>query len=115
MKLKIDTIRLKPEFDNKSKFEVYKAIKIAMQLGTVKEAIDLYNHLNLNWKVEVEEEDIPKLKEVFTFKVQSEYDRQWEINEAQRKIEVELARAWFNTLTEEQKEYARIMCGEPIG
>ena len=49
MKLKIDTIRFKPEFIDVSKYTIYGAIKKAMGYESLQAAQELYNKLTSQW------------------------------------------------------------------
>ena len=115
MKLtRIDAVVLRQDL---SKYEAYAILKKAMGLNSLQEAKELVDKMKSKWEHYVWEDDVPKLQSAFTFHNQTAELVQLEIErkkyEAEIEIKIESARKWFNTLTEEQKEFVRLLSPSP--
>jgi len=93
-----------------SKMDFYKKVKIAINADSFSDTERFINEVKFKSEVEVDENIVPHLKSAFTFSLKHDYEIEMENYYKTKAEKVKKASEWFETLTQEQKEFAAIMC-----
>ena len=110
MKLTIENVK---PIEGINRYDLYKRVKTSLSLGSIGEAKKFVENIETSYQHEFEEEVIDKLANAFTFICQTRKEKIKKIEEEKQNAEIErktaLAREWFNTLTDEQKEFVDLL------
>lgn len=89
--------------------EFYKKVKEAINADSYADTERFVNETRYKPEMEVDDDIIPHLRNCFTFQIKSEEELEWDYYYKKRDEKVQKANSWFNTLTEEQKEFASLI------
>ncbi len=92
-----------------SRMEFYKKVKEAINADSYADVERFINETKYKIEIEVDDDIIPHLRNCFTFSNKIEEDLLLENYFKKRNEKVQKAKIWFDTLTEEQKEFALLM------
>jgi len=92
-----------------SRMEFYKKVKAAINADSYADTENFINKTKYKPEVEVDDSLIPHLRSCFTFQIKSEEELEMENYYKKRDEKIKKAETWFNTLTEEQKEFASLL------
>jgi hypothetical protein len=92
-----------------SKLELFKRVKQAINSDSYADTDRFINEIKYKSEVEVDSNILPHLKSAFTFQIKSKEELEGENYYKERNEKIHKANEWFNTLSEEQKEFAAIL------
>lgn len=89
-----------------SRMEFYKRVKQAINSESYADTERFINETKFKMEIELDSNIVPHLKSVFTFQIKSEEELKIENYYKERNEKIQKAKIWFDTLTQEQKEFA---------
>jgi len=92
-----------------TKFEFVKRVKAAIGADTINETVNFIEQAESLMQMNVDSNFVPHLRNCFTFEIKSEKELERENYYKERNEKIQKAEVWFNTLTEEQKEFASLL------
>lgn len=110
MKLRIENIQ---PIKGLMRWDLFKILKASFNFEHFEDIKELVDKMTSSYSAEVEEEDIPKLQNAFTFHCQTLADKQREIEQQnyykEREEKMIAARNWYNTLSPELQEHVQVL------
>lgn len=104
----METIHNVKLIEGLNKSEIYKRIKLAFNYN-VTQTSQLIENLLYKHETEIDSSNLHKLRQVFTFDVIPESEKQSRIYQSEIKLKREKAQEWYNKLTVEEKEYLQLL------
>lgn len=97
-----------------TKIEFVKRVKAALGVDTLNPALNFVEQLELCGfsGIQIDSKIIPHLRNCFTFEIVSEKEKEEREFYLQRERQMKSANEWFETLSEEQKEFVYLL-GRP--
>jgi hypothetical protein len=92
-----------------SRIEFYKRVKQAINSDSYADTERFINETKFKMEIEVNSNIVPHLKSAFTFQIKSEEELERENYYKERDEKIQKAKSWFDTLTQEQKEFASLL------
>jgi hypothetical protein len=92
-----------------SKLELFKRVKQAINSDSYADTDRFINETKFKMEIEVDSNIVPHLKSAFTFQIKSEEELERENYYKERDEKIQKAKSWFDTLTEEQKEFVSLL------
>lgn len=97
------------KMDGLSKLEFVKRVKAAIGSDTLNPALNFIEQTESISEMYVDSNIVPNLRNCFTFQIVPDDEIKQRNAWAERRIKFQAANEWFETLTEEQKEFVFLL------